>query len=431
MRRVWVSTVISISLASTVLIPANAVVKVGSSCKAQGLKATSAGYKYTCSKSGNKLIWRKGERVAVSMPTPKPTPTPIAAQVREDDSISISQGITYRYINGMLERQAYPSGKFFTTDSREKSTFDPIRVKAYEEIRAKMTGASHPNFIFDWDVKAGFPIELSNYSKDTVEAAASFWGWVFREKLTVPAQLVTEQDLDWAKIQDLKFSDTVDILTLFTTNDFKKQKAWMGGGGHYWYKNRNDPRVYSLLNFQAPSYAVTSNMNSSWVMVPAHEVTHIIQDYYRNGIGESDNKSFDLRTNATFQEGSATLFGYAIALKNLGWYSDGMDEFLYGNFKFDKYWKPIKTVDDVVKVLEETETRANRSTHQSSYPIGAMLYEWVIAKYGFDSYVKILEELPKHKDFSDSLKSSLGMSKAELYQGAAPYILSVFRRLNL
>jgi hypothetical protein len=166
-------------------------------------------------------------------------------------------------------------------------------------------------------------------------------------------------------------------------------------------------------------------------MVPAHEVTHIIQDYYRKGIIQSDKNSYDLRTNATFQEGTATLFGYALSMKNLGWYSDGLDEYLYGNFKYDKYWKPVNTVKDVVNILEETEMRTNNSTHQSSYPIGAMLYEWVIAKYGFDSYIKILENLPKYSNFSDTLKASLGISKNELYQNAAPYILGAFSRLKL
>jgi hypothetical protein len=63
--------------------------------------------------------------------------------------------------------------------------------------------------------------------------------------------------------------------------------------------------------------------------------------------------------------------------------------------------------------------------------VGALLYEWVIAKYGFDSYIRILENLPKNADYSDTIKAALGISKAELYQGAAPYILAAFNRLNL
>lgn len=118
-------------------------------------------------------------------------------------------------------------------------------------------------------------------------------------------------------------------------------------------------------------------------------------------------------------------------MKNIGWYSDGLDEYLYGNFKNDSYWKPVKTVDDVINILQQTEARTNNSTHYFSYPIGAMLYEWVIAKYGFDSYMRILENLSKNSDYSDTIKAALGISKVELYQSAAPYILAAFKRLNL
>ncbi len=63
--------------------------------------------------------------------------------------------------------------------------------------------------------------------------------------------------------------------------------------------------------------------------------------------------------------------------------------------------------------------------------MGAMLYEWVIAKYGFNAYVRILENLPKYSDYSDTIKASLGISKAELYKGAAPYILAAFKRVKI
>ena len=405
------------------LIPANAAVKAGASCKTAGITSVATGKTFTCIKSGKKLIWNKGVVIA----QPKSSPV----QTIEDDSVIISRLITYRYVNGILERQANTSGKFYSTDSRKVTSFDPIRVKAYEEIRAQITNAPHPNFQFKWDVKTQFPSEIAAYSKDYVEAAASFWGSVFKEQLTVPAQLVTEQDLEWEKTQEIKFSDTVDILTRFTTDDYKRSTPFMAGGAHYWQKSPNDPKVYSLLNFQTPSYATSSRIASTWVMVPAHEVTHIVQDYYRKGIGGNDIAAFDLRTNATFQEGTATLFGYGISMKNIGWYSDGLDEYLYGNFKNDTYWKPVKTVDDVINILQQTEARTNNSTHNSSYPIGAMLYEWVIAKYGFDSYMRILENLSKNSDYSDTIKAALGISKVELYQSAAPYILATFKRLNL
>ena len=67
---------------------ATAAVKPGTKCAKQGQTSTSAGIKYTCVKSGNKLVWNKGVSVKAAAkpelnpvfkpvePTPTPTPTP-------------------------------------------------------------------------------------------------------------------------------------------------------------------------------------------------------------------------------------------------------------------------------------------------------------------------------------------------------------------
>ena len=59
-----------------------AAVKPGTTCKTLGQTSTSSGIKYTCVKSGKKLIWNKGVAVKkstpISTPSPTPTPTPTA-----------------------------------------------------------------------------------------------------------------------------------------------------------------------------------------------------------------------------------------------------------------------------------------------------------------------------------------------------------------
>jgi hypothetical protein len=50
--------------------------KAGASCTKAGSTAISAGKKYTCIKSGKKLVWNKG--IAIAKPAPTPTPTPTA-----------------------------------------------------------------------------------------------------------------------------------------------------------------------------------------------------------------------------------------------------------------------------------------------------------------------------------------------------------------
>lgn len=64
-------------LATLITTPAQAAMKAGSVCKKVGATSISAGVKYTCIKSGKKLIWNKGMKI--STPTPPSSPTPVAA----------------------------------------------------------------------------------------------------------------------------------------------------------------------------------------------------------------------------------------------------------------------------------------------------------------------------------------------------------------
>ena len=54
-------SILSLSL-SLPLIPANAAVKAGGSCKKAGVTSVALGKTYKCIKSGNKLVWNKGRR---------------------------------------------------------------------------------------------------------------------------------------------------------------------------------------------------------------------------------------------------------------------------------------------------------------------------------------------------------------------------------
>lgn len=70
---------LSLTLVFALVAPMNATaaIKVGSSCKKVGLTSTYAGKKFTCVKSGKKLVWNKGITVAKPLPLPTPTPTPV------------------------------------------------------------------------------------------------------------------------------------------------------------------------------------------------------------------------------------------------------------------------------------------------------------------------------------------------------------------
>ncbi len=72
-------TLIIVSLTLTAISPlASASVRAGSPCTKAGVKSIVSGYKYTCVKSGKKLLWNKGVKVVVAKPTTPPAQTPVA-----------------------------------------------------------------------------------------------------------------------------------------------------------------------------------------------------------------------------------------------------------------------------------------------------------------------------------------------------------------
>jgi hypothetical protein len=84
---VLLSVILALSLIGA---PSNAAVKAGAKCTKAGATATAAGKKFTCVKSGTRLVWNKGVAVKAAVkpnlnpvfkpvePTPTPTPTPVA-----------------------------------------------------------------------------------------------------------------------------------------------------------------------------------------------------------------------------------------------------------------------------------------------------------------------------------------------------------------
>ena len=80
--------VLIVTTLAILIAPLNAIaaVKAADTCKKAGTTATANGKKYTCIKSGKKLVWNKG--VAISKPAPvvTPTPTPTQSSIPEPEA---------------------------------------------------------------------------------------------------------------------------------------------------------------------------------------------------------------------------------------------------------------------------------------------------------------------------------------------------------
>ena len=79
MRKGFLAAVLAALIGGVLLNPASAAVKAGTACTKAGLTSVSAGIKYTCIKSGKKLVWDKGVKISSTGSAPAPAPKPSAS----------------------------------------------------------------------------------------------------------------------------------------------------------------------------------------------------------------------------------------------------------------------------------------------------------------------------------------------------------------
>jgi hypothetical protein len=382
-----VKRVLAIALASSVALSLNdstaaASIKPGSPCKKLAEEKISSGLKYTCVKSGKKLTW--------------------------------STGIT---------------------------NYEVTKLKAYSEIRSRANAGNLNNVSLVYHVSESFPKDVKNLYVSQVEYASKLYGSFFTKKEVVNVYMYTEKDEKYLRSQKIFAQYLYEHLPWF--------EAWRLGrdqehnlGLAAWYLEHPRGVFEGHSGVLVSSYASTKTLRRYAIQVMPHEYWHVVQDYYfRPKFEEKFQKRADKKMDGqdfyslyfptTFREGSANTISFAMASKTKNEYLD-----LYRNFILEKknqrevtLFATLTTTEAVEKALKKIEDKRKFSeAHEASYSLGALLYEWVIAEYGFDAYKRLIENQMTGDSFEDNVKASLGMSVSEMYKGAAPHILAAFNQ---
>jgi hypothetical protein len=103
-----------------------------------------------------------------------------------------------------------------------------------------------------------------------------------------------------------------------------------------------------------------------------------------------------------------------------------MDWMVWQRALNSRNWIDIKSVDDVIRMMVGTENWEPNEAFEMAYAIGALMYEWVIATYGRDGFIRLLNQLETVSTFDEALQRSIGLSKSDFYAKSAPYVFSVF-----
>lgn len=400
-------------------ISANAAVKTGTACKKAGIKSFDSGKNVTCTRSGTRLIWR--EEVTKKKPNQQviKLPEPGDAAIKR---IGCGTGAWYyRMSNGVMQRSFFKDKLFTSTDLRRESSFHPIRVKAYKAVQKQFNSNNPLNTVVQTNASETFPKDLLVILQIQLRQNLSHWQEYFPTGSIVQATYFTGSDKDFGDNSKQTMSGPAEDFFMQELKRYKEFNCSLDqgvSGAHligigpntgqpgYWFAASTPPQQ----TFWGPFYQ-------------PHELTHSVQALIVDDIGS-------IKMPMNFHEGGAEFFGMAMGYSNLAWYSDEVDKRIIEKDMYERVME-IENKEDVVKMLKITEdnpgpfaggTEVTNSVRWA-YSMGNLLWEWVTAEYGYETYWNILKSLNLTRDYEKSIKDVLGVSKEQLYENAAPYIL--------
>ena len=371
------SIALSLSLTS-----ASAAINPGSPCKKLAQEKVSSGAKLTCVKSGGKLTWKASA-----------------------------------------------------------ASYELTKLKAYNEIRSRADSGNLDNVSLVYHVSPHFPKDLKQLYKSQVEYSSKLLGPFFSKKEVMNIYMYTEKDeklLRSHKILSRYLDEHTPWFADWRQGRYREHNLGLAA----WYLETT-PGVYEgHAGVLVSSEANAKSLRKYAIQVMPHEYWHVAQDYFFRAKFEdlyqkrSDKKMdgqdfYSMHFPTTFREGSANTISFALASNTKKEYLD-----LYADFIREKkqqtevkLFATLTSTAAVESALKKIEDKRKFSeAHEASYSLGSLLYEWLIAEYGFDAYKKIIENQMIGSKFEDNIQASLGMSVAELYKKAAPHILAAFNQ---
>jgi hypothetical protein len=160
--------------------------KVGGSCKKFGQTITTSGKKFTCVKSGKKLVWNKGVAIAASKPTPiatpspeptatptpapTPTTTPTAAPVVQGQECK-SKGARETFSDGYFECRPIAQQKLIWFKLSNAPSY-PLAANKFSDSSACKISNTNESKEIGWHLSSSFPLFEKNLpAKGVVKVA--------------------------------------------------------------------------------------------------------------------------------------------------------------------------------------------------------------------------------------------------------------------
>ena len=340
-----------------------------------------------------------------------------------------------RNIAGQKSSCVYVNGQTFWISYKKRaenklSAYEKTKLKAYNQIK-NAAGNSITNMQLRYEISKYFPAPLKvEYIRQT-EQAAKLYDQFFTRPVVVNNYFQTEKDAAFIKSHPVLKRDSESFDSWFKAWEAGKDLDHNSGLAAWFFNSGGKSEAHSGVVLGSKTSKARLGLYSQQVV--AHELFHTVQDFHkldRDQKGYESMAEFDKYYPPVFREGSANTISTAVAMESFEDYLLFYQTFL--TQKKDQYapkiFTRINSVPNTVELLKEMSVRegGDQDVHEASYSMGSLLFEWVIAEYGFEGYKKLVQNQIVGNSFEDNVKTSLGLTLDQLYKAAAPHILAGF-----
>ena len=377
---------LTVTLALVLLQPiATAAVKAGAKCSKAGATSISAGKKFTCVKSGNKLIWNKGVVVKKPMPSPTPTSTPSPIST---PSPSPTPTIT-------PTPSPSPTPKAPTSFDDLVENYQGIAYAAWSKSREKILASTKTDITLKMIMG---PNSQLTYKEPLIPidlVSRMYAGSV--EPVEIYYLAFNYEDREWAVNQMESILPNSGSRWVTDTACRTKETCW--GGGSF-YNGSNRYLIVLAVELKTPVKLTGT--------VEAHEFTHTIQQMNIKKGRPAQEFLYDPWPPTWYWEGQAEFTQHAAV------YYDSFADYLKfrKNTSSDLYTNQLLNSQYLEKyfVFNAPDTWQKSYERWYQYSIGAMFVEILTALKGPDSTMEMWKIASSGVDFKTAFERVYGIS---------------------
>ena len=395
----WLVALIAIALVASPVTAVGAV-KSGDSCKKVGVTATANGKKYTCIKSGKKLVWNKGEATAKPVPvvTPTPTPTPAATPSPTPTPTPTASPVI----------ETAPTG---FNDLVEN--FKGVYIGAWNSSNTKI--AANPPIDVKQNILLGPNTKLPNIEIPEMYSRGTQFFAGYAQPKRFNALYYVFEDMKWAEDKILELYRNPAEVQQIGRNCQSSQRC--NGANAYLPQTDTGNANYGVVIGASNPYHAKGG-------IEIHEYTHMVQFMQFQGKPTQwMNGGLGLLPN-WFVEGHAHLAGNVASARTLAEYKEFRSSWL--NARADGL--PGYSPESIESFYEKLAPgKFDQSVQSNVYSIGYFSVEALASIKGVDSTIEIVKQVSDGSTWDQAFLKVYGITWKE----AAPILAKTVSRMFL